>query len=66
MTVEIIQILLNFNQSLTNLYKKYYNLFNSRVSKFVNSDVLEQQINQQFEQNVSTVKHDDPYKTTNP
>ena len=42
---------------------KYYNLFVNRVSKFVNSDVLEQQINQQFEQNISTVKHDDPYKT---
>ena len=26
--------------------KKYYNLFDNRVSKFVNSDVLEQQINQ--------------------
>ena len=57
--------MLNFNQSLTNLYKKYYNLFNNRVSKFVNSDVLEQKINQQFEQNVSTVKHDNAYKTTN-
>ena len=42
---------------------KYYNLFDNRVSKFVNSDVLEQQINQQFEQNISTVKHDDLYKT---
>ena len=34
-----------------------------RVSKFVNSDVVEQQINQQFEQNISTVKYDNPYKT---
>ena len=42
--------------------KKNYNLFNNRVSKFVNSDILEQEINQQFEQNISTVKHDDPYK----
>ena len=42
--------------------KKYYNLFDNTVSKFVNSDVLEQQINQQFEQNISTVKHNDPYK----
>ena len=45
--------------------KKYYNLFDNTVSKFVNSDVLEQQINQQFEQNISTVKDDDPYKTAN-
>ena len=43
--------------------KKYYNLFDNRVSKFVNSDILEQEINQQFEQNISTVKHDGPYKT---
>ena len=46
-----------------NLYKKYYNLFDNRVSKFVNSNILEQQINQQFEQNISTVKYHDPYKT---
>ena len=68
MTVEIMQIILNFNQSwrsqLNNLYKKYYNLSNNIVSKFVNSNVLEQQSNHQFEQNISTVKHNDPYKTT--
>ena len=44
-------------------YVKKYNLFDNRVSKFVNSDVLEQEINEQFEKNISTVKHDDPYKT---
>ena len=44
-------------------YIKKYNLSDNRVSKFVNSDVLEQQINQQFEQNISTVKYDDTYKT---
>ena len=44
-------------------YIKKYNLSDNRVSKFVNSDVLEQQINQQFEQNISTVKYDDLYKT---
>ena len=43
--------------------KKYYNLLDNRVSKFVNSDVLEQQINQQLKQNISTGKRDDPYKT---
>ena len=30
--------------------KKYYNLFYDKVSKFVNSDVLEQQIEQDFQQ----------------
>ena len=43
--------------------KKYYNLFDNRVSRFVNTNVLEQEINQQFDQNISTVKQDDPYKT---
>ena len=43
--------------------KKYYILLDNRVSKFVDSDVLEQQINQQLKQNISTVKRDDPYKT---
>ena len=43
--------------------KKYFHLFDNRVSKFVKSNVLEQQINQQFEENISTVQHDDPYKT---
>ena len=34
--------------------KKYCNLFDNSVSKFVNSDILERQINQKFEQNLST------------
>ena len=42
--------------------KKYYNLFDNSVSKFVNSDILERQINQEFEQNRSTVKFDDPFR----
>ena len=29
--------------------KKYYNLFDNSVSKFVNSDTLERQIDQEFE-----------------
>ena len=36
--------------------KKYYNLFDNNVSKFVNSNILEKQINQEFEQNLSTIK----------
>ena len=42
--------------------KKYYNLFDNNVSKFVNSDILEKQTNQEFEQNLSTVKSDDPFR----
>ena len=42
--------------------EKYYNLFHNSVPKFVNSDILERQINQEFEQNLSTVKFDDPFR----
>ena len=38
------------------------NLFNNNVSKFVNSDILEKQINQEFEQKLSNVKLDDPFR----
>ena len=53
MTVEIIEIIQSF---------KKYDLFDNSVSKFVNSDILERQINQEFEQNLSTVKFDDPFR----
>ena len=42
--------------------EKNYNLFDSSVSKFVNSYILEEQINQEFEQKLSTVKLDDPFR----
>ena len=40
--------------------KKCYNLFYNNVSKFVNSNILEKQINQEFQQKLSTEKFDDP------
>ena len=39
-----------------------YNLFDNNVSKFANSDILEKQINQEFEQKLSTVKFDNPFR----
>ena len=39
--------------------KKYYNLFDNNVSESVNSDVLQQQIEQDFQQQIANVKHDD-------
>ena len=42
--------------------KKYYNLFYYSFSKFLNSHILERQINQEFEQNLSTVKFDDAFR----
>ena len=42
--------------------KKYYDLFDSKVSKFVKSEILEQQINNEFEQNIGEVQEDDPFR----
>ena len=42
--------------------KKYYNLLDNKVS-FVNSDVLEQQIEHDFQQHVANVRHDDPLRS---
>ena len=43
-------------------YMKKYNLSDNSVSKLVNSDILERQVNQEFEQNLPTVKFDDPFR----
>ena len=41
--------------------KKYYNHFDSKISNFVHSDVLEQQTEEDFQQQIANVKHDDPF-----
>ena len=46
-----------------NYIKKYYNLFDSKISNFVKSDVLEQQIEQDFQKQIANVKHDDPFRS---
>ena len=43
--------------------KKYYNLFDSKVSNFINSDILEKQIEQNFQQQIANVKYDDPFRS---
>ena len=43
--------------------KKYYNLFDSKVSNFVNSDILEKQIEQNFQQQIANVKYDDSFRS---
>ena len=40
--------------------KKYYNLFDNKVSNFVNSDALEQQIEQQ---QITNVTHDNLFRS---
>ena len=36
--------------------------FDYKVSNFVKSDILEEQINQNFKQKISQVREDDPFK----
>ena len=42
--------------------KKYCNLFYNEVSNFVNSDILERQIEQDFQQQFPNVRHVDPFR----
>ena len=43
--------------------KRYYNLFNSKVSNCVNSNILEKQIEQNFQQQIANVKYNDPFRS---
>ena len=42
--------------------KKYYNLFDSQVAKFVKSDVLEQNINKEYEQKMAMINENGPFR----
>ena len=42
--------------------KKCYNLFDTKVQKFVRSEILEEQIKSEYEQRVAEVRDDDPFK----
>ena len=42
--------------------KKYHNLFDSKIKSFVSSSILEENINQSFDQAISLIKSDDPFK----
>ena len=42
--------------------KKYQNLFDSKIKSFVSSSILEENINQNFDQAISLIKSDDPFK----
>ena len=41
---------------------KYYNLFDTKVQKFVRSEILDEQIKSEYEQRVAEVWDDDPFK----
>ena len=42
--------------------KRYHNLFDEKVKQFASSSILEQKINQDFDQEMSEVKDNDPFK----
>ena len=42
--------------------KKYYNLFDCQVANFVKRDVLEQNIKEEFDQKMTMIKENDPFK----
>ena len=42
--------------------KKYYNLFDKKISVFVNSELSEKEIEQKFEQKIANIKDDDSFK----
>ena len=42
--------------------KKYYNLFDMKVQKFVRIEIAEDQTNSEYEQRVAEVRDDDPFK----
>ena len=43
-------------------YIKKYNLFDNKISGFVNSEILEKNINQEFDQKIALIKDGDPFK----
>ena len=44
--------------------KKYHNLFDSKISNFVSCEILEKNVNQEFEQKIALIKEDDRFKNT--
>ena len=42
--------------------KKYHNLFDNKISSFANSEILEKNINQEFDQKIPLITNDDLFK----
>ena len=53
--------LINEIEELTYI-RRYHNLFDEKIKSFVSSSILEQNINQEFDQAVCLIKENDPYK----
>ena len=43
-------------------YIKKYNLFDSKISNFVNSEILENEIEENYNRKISVIKENDPFK----
>ena len=55
------ELLINEIEELTYI-KRYHNLFDNKIKDFVSSQILEQNINQEYDQAASQIKEDNPYK----
>ena len=53
--------LINEIEELTYI-KRYHNLFDNKIKDFVSSQILEQNMNQEYDQAASQIKEDNPYK----
>ena len=53
--------LINEIEELTYI-RKYHNLFDEKIKSFVSSSILEQNINQEFDQSINSIKNDDPFR----
>ena len=42
--------------------RKYHNLLDTKVYRFVNSNLLEKQVEQDFQQQMANIRLDDPFK----
>ena len=43
--------------------KRYHNLFDPKVEKFVSSKILEDHIEEEYNQNIAKIKENDPFKS---
>ena len=43
--------------------KKYYKLFGSKISSFVNNGILEQEVEPNFQRQIPNVIYDDPFRS---
>ena len=55
------ELLVNEIEELTYI-KRYHNLFDDKIKNFASAQILEQNINQEYDQAVGQIKEENPYK----